>query len=169
MTPASVARTLTTCRRLTVAEAEERSRLPRGAGVYAWWQDPGALPGVSAPVHPTADLELLYVGIAPRDASSRATLASRLRRQHIGGNIGSSTFRFGLAALLWERQGWQPLVTAGGKYRLSRARIGRPIGVLVPGSSNTTLREKIGLDHGRAPEGLRGRPRGTRSNTRPLS
>jgi hypothetical protein len=44
---------------------------------------------------------LLYIGIAPRDAVSKALLRSRLWRQHISGNLASSTFRFGLGALLF--------------------------------------------------------------------
>ena len=39
--------------------------LPAESGVYAWWQTPGALPGVQATEHPHEPLELLYVGIAP--------------------------------------------------------------------------------------------------------
>jgi hypothetical protein len=50
--------------------------------------------------HPSAVFTLLYVGVAPRDAVSNARLGSRLCGQHLGGNVGSSTFRFGLASLL---------------------------------------------------------------------
>jgi hypothetical protein len=47
----------------------------------------------------------LYVGVAPKRPSSRATLRSRIRGQYLAGNIGSSTFRQSLAALLGEQQG----------------------------------------------------------------
>jgi hypothetical protein len=50
--------------------------------------------------------ELLYVGIAPSRDTSNATLRSRILGQHVGGNIGSSTFRQSLAALLFEAHGW---------------------------------------------------------------
>jgi hypothetical protein len=64
-------------------------------------------------------LGLLYIGIAPSRVTSRATLRSRLLRQHIGGNVGSSTFRLGLAALLWETNGWVPRLSASGRPALS--------------------------------------------------
>jgi hypothetical protein len=48
-------------------------------------------------------------------------LRSRLYRQHIGGNVASSTFRFGLASLLWEQEGWKPRISASGRFRLDRA------------------------------------------------
>ena len=44
---------------------------------------------------------------APNSALSASTLRMRLRK-HIKSNIGSSTFRLSLAALLWEREGWWP-------------------------------------------------------------
>lgn len=68
---------------------------------------PGALPSIDGPQHPDAPFELLYVGIAPKGAASNATLRSRVRGQHLGGNIGSSTFRQSLAALLIEERGWR--------------------------------------------------------------
>ena len=80
--------------------------LPEQHGVYAWWVSPGGIPGVKGPAHPTELFELLYVGIAPKDGKSKATLRSRIRDQHLGGNIGSSTFRQSLAALLFEEEGW---------------------------------------------------------------
>jgi hypothetical protein len=53
---------------------------------------------------------LFYVGTAPRDESSQAKLRSRILRQHIGGNTGSSTFRFTLASLLFESMEWPPVL-----------------------------------------------------------
>lgn len=95
--------------------------IPRASGVYAWWVTDGALPQASGPQHPAEALRLLYVGVSPERSTSSAHLDSRLRGQHIGGNIASSTFRFALAALLFEAEAWLPEVTAGGKYRLSKA------------------------------------------------
>jgi GIY-YIG catalytic domain len=97
---------------------EARSAIPSEPGFYAWWVVSGAIPGIPAPSHPSQPFELLYVGIAPRDANSGSSLRSRLCRQHIGGNVASSTFRFGLGALLWEREGWTPRRSQSGQYRL---------------------------------------------------
>ncbi len=80
---------------------------------------PRSLPGVRGPRHPKADLELLYIGIAPARAGSRATLRSRICGQHLGGNIGSSTFRLSLAALLAEQEGWHA-VWSGSRAKLTR-------------------------------------------------
>lgn len=78
-----------------------RAKLPARSGVYAWWTHRGAIPGVPSQPHPReGTLELFYVGIAPRDTKSSATLKSRISENHLGGNTGSSTFRFALAALL---------------------------------------------------------------------
>jgi hypothetical protein len=63
----------------------------------------------------------MYVGIAPKAATSSARLRSRVCGQHIGGNIASSTFRFGLASLLWEREGWTPRRSGSGKFQLDAA------------------------------------------------
>jgi hypothetical protein len=61
---------------------------------------------------------LLYVGIAPVRVTSCASVRSRICGQHLGGNVGSSTFRLSLASLLWERQGWTPCLTGSGKPHL---------------------------------------------------
>lgn len=83
---------------------------PKVPGFYAWWQTPGALPRVPATPHPTTPLELLYVGIAPQDATSASSLRKRLANHHRSA-IGSSTFRLDLTAFLWERRGWVPYWT----------------------------------------------------------
>jgi hypothetical protein len=101
-----------------IQEAAGGDGVPADSGFYAWWAALEALPGVPVTSHPSEPYGLLYVGIAPRDATSGATLRSRLSRQHIGGNVASSTFRFGLAALLWRRQRWTPRRSASGKYSL---------------------------------------------------
>jgi hypothetical protein len=95
--------------------------MPHEPGIYAWWAVNGVLPHVPAPPHPTEALGLLYVGISPERSTSSARLDSRLLRQHLNGNIGSSTFRFALAALLFESEGWLPEVTTSGKYRLTES------------------------------------------------
>lgn len=88
---------------------EVRSQAPAAAGFYAWWCRSGAVPGGAlAPAHPAGlNYSLLYVGIAPNSASSTRDLRQRLR-QHTSANIGSSTFRFSIAALVFEEKGWTP-------------------------------------------------------------
>jgi hypothetical protein len=94
----------------SLEDARATSGIPREPGFYAWWAVPGAIPGIPAPSHPSEPFELLYVGIAPQDAVSTQRLRPRLCRQHISGNVASSTFRFGLGALLWVIEGWTPRV-----------------------------------------------------------
>lgn len=99
---------------ISIAEAlrpEADGGVPDAAGFYAWWVRPDALPHVPGAPHPSEPYGLLYVGIAPSRATSSATLRSRLLGQHIGGNVGSSTFRRSLAALLFERECWTPVRT----------------------------------------------------------
>ncbi|HEY4280380.1 MAG TPA: hypothetical protein VGM91_19315 [Conexibacter sp.] len=81
---------------------------PLTHGLYAWWQTAGALPGVPGTPHPSNPaFEILYVGTAPSNATSRRDLQQRLRDHH-GAAIGSSTFRLDLTAFLCRSQGWQP-------------------------------------------------------------
>jgi GIY-YIG catalytic domain len=104
----------------SIEDARVSTGIPRQPGFYAWWTVPGAVLRVAAPRHPSEPFELLYVGIAPQDAVSNQRLRSRLCRQHIAGNVASSTFRFGLGALLWETESWTPRCTSSGRYRLDR-------------------------------------------------
>ncbi|MDQ2807707.1 MAG: hypothetical protein M3Z04_12495 [Chloroflexota bacterium] len=84
--------------------------IPNSAGLYAWWVQHGALTGVPANPHPTEPgWDLLYIGIAPKDPGSPATMRKRVRTQHLGGDTASSTFRLSLAALLMDTMGWQPV------------------------------------------------------------
>jgi len=94
-------------RSLPVPLSEARTAVPAKPGLYAWWGRFGALPGISGPRHPTVDLQLFYVGIAPNGTASKSTLRSRMVGDHIRGTTGSSTLRRSLAALLSEQQGWQ--------------------------------------------------------------
>ena len=91
----------------TVRLSAAAGGIPTSAGLYAWWVQHGALPGVPAYPHPTEPgWDLLYIGIAPRNLASPATMRSRVHRHHLGGNAGSSTFRLSLAALLLDTMGW---------------------------------------------------------------
>jgi hypothetical protein len=105
----------------SIEDARASTGIPSEPGFYAWWEVPGAIRDVPAPPHRSEPFALLYVGIAPRDAVSKALLRSRLCRQHIAGNIASSTFRFGLGALLWESESWRPRRSPSGRYRLEPA------------------------------------------------
>jgi GIY-YIG catalytic domain len=90
---------------------EARMEAPEAPGFYSWWCKPEAVPGkMPAPAHPTEPYRLLYVGIAPNAARLGSNLLKRLR-PHTAANIGSSTFRLGLTALLYESEGWTPFLT----------------------------------------------------------
>jgi hypothetical protein len=73
---------------------------------------------VSGAQHAAEPFELLYIGIAPSSARSRARLRSRVIGQHVRGNIAASTFRFGLASLLHQKQSWTPRRTPSGRVTL---------------------------------------------------
>jgi hypothetical protein len=83
--------------------------LPATSGFYAWWMNRGALPDVPHVPHPSdSDVALIYVGISPSRATSRRTIRSRVLDNHIRGNVGGSTLRYVLAALLVEALDLQP-------------------------------------------------------------
>jgi hypothetical protein len=93
---------------------------PRAHGFYAWWLiDAGALPEVSATPHPTEPAALLYVGIGPGGPRSGGRALRDRFNDHTRRNTGNSTFRLDLAALLFEREGWRPLVEASGSHAAS--------------------------------------------------
>ena len=107
----------------TLGEARRKPEdggIPPEPGLYSWWiTEHDALPGVPAKALPGHSLYLLYIGIAPKDDRSRQRLRSRVCSNHMTGNIGGSTFRLSLAALLWERLGWMP-VWRGDRPQLPR-------------------------------------------------
>lgn len=85
--------------------------VPAASGFYGWWSRRGALgavPHISHPLDP--NVALLYVGISPARETSRQTLRSRVVGNHLSGNVGSSTFRFVLAALLLDALELHPYV-----------------------------------------------------------
>lgn len=97
-----------TRRPVSLDVAKSPAGLPSVGGLYAWWTVKGSIPGVPSCPHPSEELDLFYIGIAPKDSMSRATLRSRVVDNHINGNTGSSTFKKTLASLLFERMVWQP-------------------------------------------------------------
>ena len=73
-------------------------------GLYAWWADETALDALARVLGQRLNGPI-YVGQAgatrwPSGTRSAATVASRIRSQHIGGNASSSTFRLTIASLL---------------------------------------------------------------------
>jgi hypothetical protein len=97
----------------------ERDLLPARPGFYTWWGRPGAIPAVPFVAHPAdPDLGLLYVGISPGRRGSQGTIRSRVRGNHLRGNISSSTYRLVLAAFLRDKLGLRPELRRG-RYRLA--------------------------------------------------
>jgi hypothetical protein len=86
---------------------------------------PGAIAALPHVAHPLdAELSLLYVGISPAHETSRQTIHARVIGNHLSGNVGSSTFRFVLAALLVEALDLHPYLR-GTKVALSADDNGR--------------------------------------------
>ena len=87
--------------------------IPTTPGFYAWWARPKHLVDAIPPIPSVHSLgadgwALLYVGIAPKRPSRTGadrTVAARISKDHRTGNIGGSTFRQSLAALLREHLG----------------------------------------------------------------
>jgi len=77
---------------------------PKEKGIYGWYFTPGSLPVPSAPYEATEGYELLYVGIAPKDAVSKSLLRPRLVR-HATGDASRSTLRLTVGVLLTEELG----------------------------------------------------------------
>ncbi len=82
--------------------------VPEAAGMYAWWVGTDHLADASPPFPEVRTASagpgwsLLYVGIGPKRPGKR-TLSDRVRKDHRGRSIGSSTFRQSLAALLIDK------------------------------------------------------------------
>ena len=84
---------------MAVSDNHLRTALPEGPGLYAWWGDAHAMASLSGPFeHPLSGP--LYAGGAGTAAT--ATLRARVWNNHVRGNIGRSTFRLTLAAVLRE-------------------------------------------------------------------
>lgn len=93
--------------------------LPAAPGFYGWWSLREALAAVPHVPHPVDQhVSLLYVGISPARETSRQTIRSRVIGNHLNGNVGSSTFRFVLAALLLDALDLHPYLR-GTKLALS--------------------------------------------------
>lgn len=80
------------------------------AGLYSWWVDPDGAGDLSVGTGVTVVPGLLYAGQAgarrwPNGRTSTSDLASRLLNMQLRGNAGLSTFRYTLAAALWDALG----------------------------------------------------------------
>jgi hypothetical protein len=93
---------------------EAADPLPAVPGFYCWWSRRGVIAGLPHVPHPIdQELSLLYVGISPARETSRQTVRSRVLGNHLNGNVGSSTFRFVLAALLIDALELDPYLRSG--------------------------------------------------------
>ncbi len=83
----------------------DRRVIPNTRGIYGWWFN-ADLPNVSCAGTLEIDrFRLLYVGIAPKGMDSKSTLQKRIRTNHLGNRIASSTLRRTLAHLLEDELG----------------------------------------------------------------
>lgn len=83
---------------------------PSVHGIYAWWMEPGSVPGLTGMRHPVdTPLELLYVGIA---GGPRSNLHARLST-HLTKTSRRSTLRLSLASLLAPSMGWTASIESG--------------------------------------------------------
>lgn len=78
-------------------------------GLYSWWVDDVGEVMLSVPFGESLG-KLIYAGQAGATSKKSgkegsATLLSRIQRNHLGGNVGSSTFRQTLTAVLFEPLG----------------------------------------------------------------
>jgi hypothetical protein len=113
------------------ALAPSAAQPPSSPGFYAWWcreeQLGDAFPNIpkeNRPPVPTA-WSLLYVGISPSGPTSSRNIAIRLAKNHAGGNIGGSTFRQSLAALLTGSLGLEPRRGSGRSRLVSEVPLSR--------------------------------------------
>lgn len=87
---------------------EKDGGIPSRPGLYAWWGAPGLIAGIEGPDNPHEPwLQLLYLGIAPRDSHSASNLRQRVLRKHARGGTGGSTLRRAVAALIGDTEGYQ--------------------------------------------------------------
>jgi hypothetical protein len=90
---------------------QQHALLPAAPGFYCWWSRHGAIGCMPHVAHPgEGALSLLYVGISPGRNGSRQTIRSRVVGNHLKGNVGSSTFRLALAALLMDELALRPMM-----------------------------------------------------------
>ncbi len=98
----------------------DRRVIPSTKGIYGWWFNAN-LPNVSTVGTFEIDRSrLLYVGIAPKGTDSKSTLQKRIRSNHLGNRIASSTLRRTLAHLLKDELGLSRFLDDKNKFCMSR-------------------------------------------------
>lgn len=90
-------------------------------GLYAWFVDAKGAEHLAAGIGLPVGEGLIYAGQAGA-GTSRATLGSRIRGNHLGGDIYGSTFRLTLASALRGRLGLEPTV-GGHMHREGERRL----------------------------------------------
>ncbi|AWM77628.1 hypothetical protein HYN04_07570 [Phenylobacterium parvum] len=96
--------------------------VPRDRGVYAWWFREPPPQVLTSGCLVMDGLTLLYIGISPKNETSRQTLRSRLR-YHFSGNAEGSTLRLSLGVLLEDLSGF-PLRRVGSGRRMTLTHLG---------------------------------------------
>jgi hypothetical protein len=98
-------------------------------GLYAWWVNTSGAADLSGGLAGDVAAGRIYAGQAgatkwPSGKVGGATLRSRISSQHLGGNIGGSTFRLTLASVLVDELGLRPIaarkIGRDGENRLSQ-------------------------------------------------
>jgi hypothetical protein len=83
------------------------SPVPRSAGIYAWYFSAIPAPLDASDCHAVGGSRLLYVGIAPKSATSSSTLRTRILSHYGRANASGSTLRLTLGVLLGDELGIQ--------------------------------------------------------------
>jgi hypothetical protein len=108
-------------------QAASLASSPVSPGFYSWWCRTRSLvdadPAIPLELRPPipSDWSLLYVGISPARPGVHRTLADRVGKDHATGNVGGSTFRLSIAALVLKHLGLEPRVGSSRARLLSEA------------------------------------------------
>lgn len=94
-----------------VATGGQNLRTP---GLYSWWIDDTGAADLSIGLKHKVQPGLIYAGLAgatkwPSGKTSKQTLWSRIKGNHIGGRHSGSTFRLTLGSLLAATHGWNEI------------------------------------------------------------
>lgn len=96
-----------------IARAEDPRRFPENSvaggspGLYSWWADSEAIDLFAQTVGTVSPEQCIYIGQTggtkwPSGTRSNATLRDRILRNHVRGNVSSSTFRWTISAILFK-------------------------------------------------------------------
>jgi hypothetical protein len=98
-----VSRLLAPSSRHSAAEFPSKDQHVDTAGLYSWWVDAGGAEDLSRGLGDLIPEGLIYAGQTGAVVGvghSQATLRGRIGRNHLGGNVSGSTFRWSIAAAL---------------------------------------------------------------------